>query len=202
LTPQATRASVSLTTREINEFQRHLGKAIAAWARIESMFCTYFQNLTGMQRVAARSVFFSARSFNGRSDMLKALIHVVDIKPTEYESFLKAAIKKANQFVSTRNQIAHGESLCVDNPDSPYHRQHIILDGSEPLLELSTTVITQDGLINAADNFLQLAYALLVCVDWKWNESGKITCKISSANCCTTQGGSFCQIRPDVFSTV
>src|SRR5580704_10341325 len=94
-----------------DEFNRLVGRTMAAWSYVESSFCTYFQRLTCMHPLPARKVFYSVTGFDSRKRMLKATIDSVDLKPVETKAFLIGALNKASAWASTRNLIAHGDTL-------------------------------------------------------------------------------------------
>jgi hypothetical protein len=50
------------------------GEALLQWSRLEQYLFFWFEFVTGMEHMIARAVFYSARNFNGRSEMLEAAL--------------------------------------------------------------------------------------------------------------------------------
>jgi len=91
------------------EFYHFYGHALARWAQLEMALYYWFVRTTGMQDAMARAIFYGARGFMARTEMLEGAIeHASILKPTE-KSFLKEALKKAKGYSSFRNKVAHGE---------------------------------------------------------------------------------------------
>jgi hypothetical protein len=89
------------------EFYLAFGYAMAGWARLELWFADVFRRTTGLKRGLSQEIFFSARSFQGRADMLQACIPSVPAIPTGRE-FIKRAVSLANIYSQSRNHLAHG----------------------------------------------------------------------------------------------
>lgn len=91
------------------ELHINFGIAMERWSTLERALYYWFGYLTGLKPKIARAIFYSARGFYARTDMLEALIeHVTPSNPLEIE-FLKEALKKAKQYSPFRNKLAHGE---------------------------------------------------------------------------------------------
>jgi hypothetical protein len=98
-----------------------------------------------MNPVVARRVFYSARSLQGRLDMIKAVLDVVQPKPDSLAPFLRAAIKKAGQYGSTRNMFSHGDAVFMSPAtESPWAGQHIIVQGREAWVTDHAAVLTHE----------------------------------------------------------
>lgn len=83
------------------------GRAMAKWATIEHWLGKWFAVVTEMPEPMALAVFFSAKNFNGRSEMLEsALEHSRAVEGVK--QFLRDAIDKAVTYNTFRNTIAHG----------------------------------------------------------------------------------------------
>jgi hypothetical protein len=106
---------VSLTVKQDDldrasfEFFHFFGQAMAAWSTIEQSLFYWFVLLTGMQEEMARGIFYGARGFGARADMLEAAIQTVTNRTPEEVAFIKEAAKKARMYSSFRNKIAHGD---------------------------------------------------------------------------------------------
>jgi hypothetical protein len=91
------------------EFQQFFGHSMQQWSKLERSLCDWFQHITGMKDSMARAIFYSARGFMARIEMLESAIEHTDrLSPHELE-FLTAAIKKSSQYAGFRNKIVHGE---------------------------------------------------------------------------------------------
>lgn len=112
-----------------DEFHRQLGHTLTGWGGIEHELFNWFWRLSTISHgEIARQIFYSARSFQGRFDMLKVLLSA----PTNsifYASgeveFLRAALKKIRQHSAFRNFIAHGLTVQVQNTN----KVHMVSDG-------------------------------------------------------------------------
>jgi hypothetical protein len=101
--------SQEMLSRATFEFYHFYGHAMASWASLESSLQHWFSHLTGMDHNMGSAIFFGARGFGARADMLDAAIQTCKSKPQAQIEFIKEAVKKARQYSSFRNKIAHGE---------------------------------------------------------------------------------------------
>ncbi len=91
------------------DFHIHYGNAMARWAQLENALYLWFSAATAMNDAVGRAIFYSARGFAARAEMLEAAVeHATTLSPEQIE-FLKEAIKKARQYSGFRNKVAHGE---------------------------------------------------------------------------------------------
>jgi len=78
-----------------------VGRAIANWARLEETLAFAFSSIAGTDPLIGTRVFFSARAFAGKHDMLDAAIRAaLLIRPIETHSYLRlhlASLNKANR---------------------------------------------------------------------------------------------------------
>lgn len=112
------------------EFSLAYGRALSSWASLEQVLYTWFHEISGMPPAMSRGIFYSARNFNGRSDMLEAAISTSTL-PTEFIEFIKAAIKKSVQFNAFRNSIAHGEPALYKPNQNNFEVRQIMIQGSK-----------------------------------------------------------------------
>ena len=147
-----TKAELDKATRE---FETVYGAALAEWSRLEGQLFYWFQMVTGMNEKMARAVFFSARSFNGRADMLESAIDAATID-APLRDFLEAALKKAWGYSGFRNAATHGEPHVNLQRDSPTVKQIVIIQGRKMSDEAESTMITMLDLMTATVNFKQL----------------------------------------------
>ena len=104
-----------------DEFHLAYGKALASWAVIEDALCTAFCLCCKMNPMSqmGRSLFFSGRSFATRADLLSAAIPHSPFDAS-HQALLKALLKKARQFSSSRNAIAHGIPINLHTESEAY----------------------------------------------------------------------------------
>jgi hypothetical protein len=84
------------------------GRAMAAWARIEVGFYTWFEHITAFDMRQAKPIYYSATNFKSRLDLLRAAMDGVRLERAE-EMFIKAAMDVVIRYNSFRNKLAHGE---------------------------------------------------------------------------------------------
>jgi len=142
-----------------DEFHLAYGRALSEWATIEQRLFFWFLFITQMRPDLGRSIFYSARNFNGRMDMLEAAMGKAALdQATSY--FLKAAFRKARQFSSFRNNLAHGETMFDGRPDSPYYLKTYLVDGKRNDGSVDA-VATGDTLETARNNFRELSRIIM-----------------------------------------
>jgi hypothetical protein len=124
-------------------FHKELGKAMAAWADVEDGLFEWFKRCTGMDERLARAVFYSARSFEGRRDMLVAAI---PFSPCDEKTRtgIRLCVKRAGQYVEFRNRIGHGHIIFTYENGVP---QHVLAEGRT----LSGAPATGPGYVTLTD---------------------------------------------------
>lgn len=130
-----------------DEFLLAYGDALLQWSNLEVLLATWFRKVALIPSwEMAYSIFFSARSFQGRADMFTAAIdHMPD--DVFWKAFARDAILKAIAYSSARNQIAHGfVSFDKSGNSTVSHPARYWLPGS----------ITLNHLRAASDNFCEL----------------------------------------------
>ena len=146
-----------------SEFAMYFGNAVSSWSHIESRLYDWFSLATGLPDKMARAIFFGARGFATRAEMLEAAIEHTTFLTPEQLNFLKEALKKARQYVGFRNKVAHGESvLSVVQGDNP--RAFFVIAESKTLP--SSAVLEIKDLITAAENFHTLSNCLATVHPW------------------------------------
>jgi hypothetical protein len=138
-------------------FHQQLGKAVAAWSTIEDGLFEWFKHCTGLEERLARSVFYSARSFEGRRDMLSAAIPFSSCDE-KTRTGIRLCIKRARQYSEFRNRISHGHIIYTYIGVAP---QHVITEGRALSGAPNTSYVTLEDLKAATINFDGLAYCLL-----------------------------------------
>lgn len=141
------------------QFHLVYGAALAEWSRLEGQLFYWFQLLTGMDEKTARAVFFSARNFNTRADMLEAALKAANPGgPIQY--FLEAALKKARAYSGFRNSATHGEPHINLQRGSATLGQFVIIQGRKVSHEAEATMMQH--LIAAQKNFARLGSSLFL----------------------------------------
>jgi hypothetical protein len=139
------------------EFFHSYGVAMAEWAGLERSLSRWFLAMTKMPEPLARSIFYSARSFNGRADMVQAAIgFCTQPQNASAVAVVKAGLKKAWAYSGFRNSMTHGEAILNVGPDGNYYS---IVQGKEHLSDPATPILLND-LIVAAENFAALKTSL------------------------------------------
>jgi hypothetical protein len=146
-------------------FHRLYGKTLAQWARIEERLFYWFWPASGMKLGVAREVFYSARNFNGRSEMLEGALKA-DPFDADVQAFIKAAVSKAVRFNNFRNTLAHGEPTFDTREGSPTFKEFLLLQGKKMPEEAAETAVTLDQLNIACENFRKLAKLLMDVLDF------------------------------------
>ncbi|MFN3764509.1 MAG: hypothetical protein ACK4R3_02960 [Aliihoeflea sp.] len=137
------------------KFHLAYGRALAQWAVVEQRMFFWFWQITGLPQDMSRAVFYSSKNFAGRADMLEAALGA-SATPDDVTEFLRSAMKKARQFSSFRNQLAHGETMFDPQPDSPNHLQTVLIDGKHNDGTLAN-VTTVEQIEAATGNFRELS---------------------------------------------
>jgi hypothetical protein len=135
------------------------GEALMEWSYVENRLFRWFMHLTALEDEMARAIFFSARSFLGRSDMLDAVIERATFSNYGQiaRQIIEEATQKANSYAGFRNAIAHG---FVISEYSEKGRREFLVQGKHPTHLQSETGITFDRLKIASENFASLANLL------------------------------------------
>lgn len=140
----------------VRDFHRLYGATLAEWSRLEGQLFYWFQILTGMDEKTARGVFFSARNFNARADMLEAALDATS-PGGPIQTFLQATLKKTRSYSGFRNAATHGEPHINLQKGSPTVRQMVIIQGRKVSEEAEATMITMEQLEAARRKFEALA---------------------------------------------
>jgi hypothetical protein len=137
-----------------------VGRASLAWTSIEYQLGHWFAEATGMQdRRLSHGTFFSVSGFANRKAMFVAALRLRTLS-VEQTNFLQAATKKADQWVATRNLIAHGGLTNLNRLDANDERVFVVTDNVFAPGWAPPTQLTVEQLECAAFNFNRLAGAL------------------------------------------
>lgn len=133
------------------------GEAMGHWAELESYLGNLFVILTGLDLDKGRAIFYSARSLQGRIDMVSACLPFAKVLPGG-RAFLVQFINKVRSYSSARNNLAHDRHAIFSDWGSggdDVHRYIESQDGAE---------IGIDQLAYVAFNFEFLSEILKVSI--------------------------------------
>jgi hypothetical protein len=137
------------------EFYVTYGRAMAAWAGLESALCSLFVRLTDTRLALGTAVFYSAKSFRGKAEMIGACVEHVRMVPAG-KHFLEKVVGVASTYSQTRNSLAHDEHAWE------------VHEGESAFVEITIKRVTNgeqltETEIGYADtNFTHLALVVLV----------------------------------------
>ena len=135
-----------------DEFHRALGEAQAEWSSVEDALFEWFKQCTGMPAQLARAVFYSARSFEGRRDMLRAVIPFSRCDE-KTRTGIRLCMTRAGQYVPFRNRMSHGYPIFLGGEKPQFAlTEGRSLDGPVE----NAGYVTVDDLTIAAVNFRKL----------------------------------------------
>lgn len=135
------------------EFYHAYGSAMGQWSQIEYTLGDYFIHITGLEERLGRKVFFSARSFLGRVEMLEAAIPFAKVVPSGRE-FLTGTVLKVRKWASARNTLAHEmHAMIMQQGRKGVYMAISPLDGKP---------IGVEAITRAGDNFFWMGQALTV----------------------------------------
>jgi hypothetical protein len=91
------------------EFVHYFGSFMMQWSALERGLYHWFEQATGMNDSMARAIFYGARGFGARAEMLEASLDHTTSLTDQQRRFLKEALVRSRNYSAFRNQIAHGE---------------------------------------------------------------------------------------------
>lgn len=138
-------------------FYQELGETMAAWSAVEDGLFEWFKLCTGMEERLARAIFYAARSFEGRRDMLTA---VIPFSPCNEKTRtgIRLCLKRAGQYVAFRNRISHGHIIYTYVAAIP---QHVLAEGRTLSGAVDTKYVVLEDLMAATLNFSALTDCIL-----------------------------------------
>jgi hypothetical protein len=131
-------------------FQRY-GRAMAEWAAIEFILSLWFASACDPRWKSTTQmfdVFYSARSFNGNSDMLMAAV-VSSGQSEDLKNFFRKALNHTKGYYQFRNILAHRLPLYLEE------RKHMILRQGGGDLTVHEGITDRD-IVVATRNFRRL----------------------------------------------
>jgi hypothetical protein len=137
-----------------NDFHFQYGVTLSRWAGLEETLCTIFCDLCGLHpdEPMGKALFYSGRSFTARADLLSAAIRTCALGEPE-KALLRAILKRARQYSTARNAIAHGVPTHFSRKRFAYQGWRI----KEPEQTWELGGIGIDQLKEAEMNFLGLS---------------------------------------------
>ena len=91
------------------ELYHYYGHVMTRWSQLETALFYWFAKITKMPDGMSRAIFYSARGFAARAEMLEAAVaNATELTPDQLK-ILKEALKKARSYSAFRNKVAHGE---------------------------------------------------------------------------------------------
>lgn len=133
------------------------GQAMLQWSYVEDRLFMWFRHLSGMKEDMARAVFFSARSLQGRLDMVNAVIaeKVNDGSLADDNlATISEIVKKTALYASARNSLAHGLGIFVNDPSGAL--KLILVQGKHKVQERPSLGIAEARILIMGMNFEKL----------------------------------------------
>ena len=169
------RISTEYMEAEKDAFNATYGKALGAWSILEFMLQRLFTRMTGLSPEMSAALFYSARSFNGRADMIEAIIPLV-AAPDDFKKTLARLLKKIRQYSGTRNRLAHAQqssSTKLSDAGDKYIISCFLCEGDKLDSPDENGRMLKDHLGNCRINFGRLAYYVLYT--WKVHDPDTAT---------------------------
>jgi hypothetical protein len=146
-----------------DDFYLNYGKAMSAWADIELGLCGLFvQAIDPLNklRVNAEGIFYSARSFSGRADMLKAASKS-QLLTKNQRCLTRAALKRAQDYNTFRSKLAHRVTVQSYGILNPAIETHLHEGDDIAGQDAHMPSIGIDDLKHAATHFDALSFVIL-----------------------------------------
>lgn len=141
-----------------SDFYLAYGRAMGSWAELERSLCLAFTRIAEIPQPLAWSVFYSARSLQGRVEMLQATIPHARTLPAG-KDFLTRSSRLVSKWAGARNRLAHDpHAIHVGSADDPGGRNITRFISSTK----TAAPVQIDALKNAARNFSFLAMLVSV----------------------------------------
>ncbi len=145
-----------------DKFYTQYGKAMAAWADLEGVLCDWFRRILepkGNGQVNAEAIFYSARSFNGRADMLKAATGARSLTDDQ-RTFIRKAIKRVSDYNQFRAKLAHRVTIQRSG-FGPEEDGFALYEGDDTSgRNTENPPIREEHLLNATRNFDALSWII------------------------------------------
>ena len=148
-------------------FYQSLGRAVSRWASVEHSLEVLFGKLLGLPRNVSRRVFHSARSFQGRYDMLAAALDATTGGPPGFVPALRLIIGKAKAYSVIRNALVHDTVAWRGDTRVPDSGHFVIFSSQEPLDPNNVPrPILKENVDAAGQHFRMLSAVITHAVNW------------------------------------
>jgi hypothetical protein len=126
-----------------------LGRAVAAWARVEGELSYWFVAISGLDEAMARDLFFTPTSFNARVELLSTVIDHSSASKA-HKDFAAIVLEKCKRYSAVRNKLVHwSPHTDLEGLWTP-----ILVPFPEPPMGVRpSNCLTVDQISNAAENF-------------------------------------------------
>lgn len=137
------------------DFYNAYGLTLGMWASVERSLGKLFAKMTRLDQKLAFAIFYSAKSFRARADMVQSCVPLVKVLPFG-RRFLARLVNRTKTYSEGRNSLAHDQHILVLEPKgaAPIHKVILSPDGTR----LSITEIERLG-----QNFLWLSLLIDDC---------------------------------------
>lgn len=134
------------------------------------MLFSIFRSLSGMSENMARGIYYSARSYTGRSDMLVTALEAAEIHP-DVKANIAEILKKARSYYGYRNRLVHGETYGSGRraESGDWEPYFAIVQGQDPTPGRADSIKKED-LEVATHNFGRLSYFALMILHFNGHE--------------------------------
>lgn len=101
------------------------GRAIAAFAKLESTLCWILSEVGGLEHSTASTIFYSNISLQPRIDIISALLN--EVTGNTFTIFWDSICKAINSLNKQRNKIVHWHSYPVRDGRKNFENTHFVL---------------------------------------------------------------------------
>jgi hypothetical protein len=153
--------NVAEQTVALKEFHEAFGRALSAWSSVEEGLFEWFKLCASIQNEnLARAIFYSARSFAARRDMLVATIPFSPFNKKTREA-IRLCLKRARTYSEFRNRFTHGHPSYLQGDHGRCGDEFVFAQGRTYYDHDPDDYITIVDLMAATANFRALADLLL-----------------------------------------
>ena len=97
------------TSEAQKEYALAIGHFMIEWNMLERRLAFLFQQLTGLSQKQADAIFFAAKAYMARKDLLQAAISSSN-RAQDFTKACEDVIRRCNAIVSKRNSAAHDDT--------------------------------------------------------------------------------------------
>lgn len=145
----------------LKQFQEAFGRALMAWSHVEEGLYEWFKACSGIQNEhLARAIYYSARSFAGRRDMLVAAIPFSPFDEKARHA-LRLCLKRARAYSEFRNRFTHGHPIYLQGKHHERFEDEYVFAQGRTFYSEANDYISLIDLMACTANFGALADLLL-----------------------------------------